>query len=51
MEHLDGILPLPAEVLGDGSGVEECVDDNPADPLSQFFVLLGYHTSIHTYNT
>ena len=49
MEHFDGILPLATEVLGDSRGVEECVHNNSADPLSQLFVLLGYHTSIHTY--
>ena len=49
MEHFDGILPLATEVLGDGRGVEECVHDNSADPLSQLFILLGYHTSIYTY--
>ena len=49
MEHFDGILPLATEVLGDSRGVEECVHNNSADPLSQLFILLGYHTSIHTY--
>lgn len=51
MQHLDGILPLPTEILGDCSGVKQRVHNNPTNPFSYLSVLLGYHSSVNITET
>ena len=51
MQHLDGILSLPTEILGDRSGVKQRVHNNPTNPFSYLSVLLGYHSSVNITET